>query len=100
MASFRFSRLAEADLINIGEYTTRTWGEEQAARYLDKLEACCRGLAENPNLGLKSDDVHPGLLRMKQGKHVLFFRREAAGILISRILHERMLPEKQLIDGE
>jgi plasmid stabilization system protein ParE len=30
---------------------------------------------------------------MEQGRHVVFFRREPGGILISRVLHERMLPE-------
>jgi len=42
----------------------------------------------------------PGLRRMKQGKHVVFYREEPGGILISRILHQSMLPEKQAIDEE
>jgi plasmid stabilization system protein ParE len=37
---------------------------------------------------------------MEQGKHVVFYRVEPGGILISRILHQRMLPEKQAIDDE
>jgi plasmid stabilization system protein ParE len=37
---------------------------------------------------------------MEQGKHVVFFRREPGGILISRILHERMLPERHLMDED
>jgi hypothetical protein len=31
VAKFRFSRRAEADLLSIGEYTLRKWGETQAA---------------------------------------------------------------------
>jgi len=42
----------------------------------------------------------PGLRRMEQGKHVVFFRREPAGILVSRILHERMLPERHAMVDE
>jgi plasmid stabilization system protein ParE len=34
VAAFRFSRRAEADLLSIGDYTLRTWGKAQAARYL------------------------------------------------------------------
>jgi plasmid stabilization system protein ParE len=30
------------------------------------------------------------------GKHVIFFRREPAGIVVSRILHERMLRKGML----
>jgi plasmid stabilization system protein ParE len=37
---------------------------------------------------------------MEQGKHVVFFRREPRGILVFRILHERMLPERHVIDEE
>jgi plasmid stabilization system protein ParE len=44
--------------------------------------------------------VRPGLRRMEQGKHVVFFRREPGGILVSRILHERMLPERHAIDDD
>lgn len=32
MAEVRFSRRAEADLVGIGSYTLRTWGEDQALR--------------------------------------------------------------------
>jgi toxin ParE1/3/4 len=94
---FRFSRLAEADLLGIGNYTLRTWGDAQTIRYLDALEACCQMLADNPGAGRPCDDVRPGLYR-KVGKHVIFFRREPDGIKLSRILHERMLPGSHLFD--
>ena len=73
MARFRFSRRAEADLLSIGDYTLRTWGKAQAARYFGELEDCCKTLAENPALGRKSDEVRPGLRRLEHGKHVVFF---------------------------
>lgn len=100
MAAFRFSRRAEANLLRIGAYTLRTWGEDQAIRYLDDLEACCQALAENPSLGRACDDVRPGLRRMERGRHIVFYRVDAGGILVSRILHRRMLPERHAIDDE
>ena len=100
MATFRLSRLAAADLIDIGAYTLRTWGQEQAIRYIDDLEACCRAPADNPTSGRSCDQLRPGLRRMEQGKHVVFYRRDPGGILVSRILHERMLPEIHAIDDE
>ena len=98
MASFRFSRLAESDLLSIGEYTMQTWGPEQAARYLDSLEVCCQRLSDEPSLGRKCEAVSPGLRSKNQGKHVIFFRCDEDGILVSRILHQRMLPEKHLTE--
>ena len=100
MATFRFSRRAEADLLSIDAYTLRTWGEHQTLRYIGNIEECCKMLADNPALGRACDDVRPGLRRMECGRHVVFYRKDADGILVSRILHQRMLPERRAIDDE
>jgi toxin ParE1/3/4 len=100
VARLRFSRRAETDLYNIGLYTVRTWGEAQTNRYISELEDCCRTIADKPALGRPCDEIRPGPRRMEQGKHVVFYREEPGGVLISRILHQRMLPEKQPIDDE
>jgi toxin ParE1/3/4 len=94
VAAFRFSRRAEADLVGIANYALRTWGKAQTARYLGDLEAFCRTLADNPSLGRPCDKVRPGLRRMEHGKHAVFYRQDRTGILISRILHQSMLPEQ------
>jgi toxin ParE1/3/4 len=101
VAAFHFSRRAEADLLEIGSYTVQTWGVDQAIRYIDQLEACCQRLASNPASGRSCDDVRRGLRRMEQGKHVIFYWQQQGGeILISRILHQRMLPERHVMDSE
>jgi toxin ParE1/3/4 len=99
VAAFRFSRRAEADLLSIGGYTLRTWGETQAIRYIGEIEACCQMLGDNPALGRPCEDIRPGLRRMEHGKHVVFYRlQKPDGILVVRILHQRMLPERQAIE--
>lgn len=100
MAAFRFSRRAEADLLSIAEYTLRTWGKGQTALYLNELEDCCKRLADNPALGRPCAEIRPGLRRFEHGKHVVFYRQERGGILVSRILHERMLPERHPIEDQ
>jgi len=100
MAKFRFSRRAEADLLGIGDYTLRTWGEKQTEHYLHELEECCWRLAENPTLGRACDTIRPGLRRMEQGRHVLFYRAIPNGIRVVRILHQSMLPEKHPMEDE
>jgi len=94
VAVFRFSRRAENDLLAIGAYSVEEWGEAQAGHYLDEIESCCRRLAKNPDLGRPCDYVRPGLRRIEHGKHVVFYRRELGGILVSRVLHQGMLPER------
>jgi toxin ParE1/3/4 len=100
VAEFRFSRRAEADLLSIGAYTLRTWGQDQTLRYIDDLETCCQMLSDNPALGRACGDVRPGLRRMECGRHVVLYREVPRGILVSRILHQRMLPERHAIDDK
>jgi toxin ParE1/3/4 len=100
VAQFHFSGRAEADLLNIAAYTLETWGVKQVIRYIDDLETTCRRLAANAALGRRCDEVRPGLRRMERGRHVVFYREEGEGILVSRILHQRMLPERHAIDDD
>lgn len=93
MAHFRFSRLAEADLLRIGAYTLETWGEDQASQYLLELEECCQKLGHHSQLGRACDEILPDLRRLEHGRHVIFYREKEDCVFVSRVLHRRMLPE-------
>ena len=75
-------------------------GQSPAVRYIGELEVCCQTLADNPALGRLCEDVRPGLRRLEHGKHVVFYRQERGGVLVSRLLHQRMLPDRHAIDDE
>jgi toxin ParE1/3/4 len=94
MAKFHFTRRAESDLLEIGNYTIRTRDSAQAARYLGELKICCQSLADNPSLGRLCEYFRPGLHRFEHRAHVVFYAKHHRGILIVRILHRSMLPEK------
>ncbi len=96
----RFSAKAKADLLSIGTYTLRTWGEAQASRSLSDLEQCAQMLARNPVIGRSCDSIRPGLYRFEQGRHVVFYRRVPDGILVVRILHQSMLPDWHAFESE
>jgi toxin ParE1/3/4 len=100
LAHCRFSRRAEDDLLGIADYTLRTWGEDQAIRYITGLEEFCQMLVSNPALGRSCDDIRLGLRRMESSQHVVFYREETEGILIARILHQDMLPERHAMDDD
>jgi toxin ParE1/3/4 len=100
MASFRIAATALSDLRRIGRYTLDRWGAKQASHYLGSLDDCFRRLAEQPELGKSAEDIRPGLWRMCQGHHVVFFRRTHDGIRVIRVLHERMLPQGHLANCE
>ena len=92
MAKLRFTRKAVEDLTGIWNYTANAWSESQADEYYGMLIAACRRIAENPPAaGRRYDEVAKGLFGVKAGRHVLFYRsQDPDGVLIIRILHERM----------
>jgi toxin ParE1/3/4 len=98
MATLCLSRAARADLLSIGAYTLKTWGPTQAAHYLSCLEQSAKMLAVNPSLGRPCNSIRPGLNPFEKGRHVLFYRRQDDGILVSRILHQSMLPDQQVFE--
>ena len=98
MGSFRLTPKAKADLTEIRDYTRRTHGKAQCARYLLDLQTAFRQLAENPSLGRQCDNISPGLQRMEHAHHVVFFRSKPYGVRIVRVLHERMLPARHNMD--
>ncbi len=99
MPGFRLTNAAEADLIEIGRYTRERWGDAQYRGYLTRLDDRFRMLAENPDVGIASDDVRQGYRRCPEGSHVIFYRvLDAETIEVVRVLHERMLPENHLED--
>jgi toxin ParE1/3/4 len=71
----------------------------QRKRYgTSSMWAHCEMLAVNPGLGRPCPCIRPGLRRSETGGHVILFRDEPAEIVISRILHQRMLPGRHPID--
>ncbi len=96
MPGYRFSKQARLDLIEIADYTLDRWGLKQAERYLDGLDDCFKRLVQTPQMGRSFDQIRAGYRRIEHGKHVIIYRPDAEGILICRILHHSMLPERQL----
>lgn len=100
MPVYRFSKLARLDLMEIGDYTVDQWGVDQALRYLDSLERCFALIAANPEIGRRCDRVLKGYRRIEHEMHVVFYRMDNEGLLIVRILHQRVLPENREMDEQ
>jgi toxin ParE1/3/4 len=99
--SFRITPRAEADLDEIALYTRREHGERQCAIYLGEFEARFGRLRELPVLERACDRIRPGLKSQKQGRHVVFYFHEGVtGVLIVRVLHERMAHEEHDFSSE
>ena len=93
---YQFTDKAERDLEGIIDYTIREWGISQANTYLDGLETRAKLLAENPDLGTTRETLSEGLLSFPYESHILYYKKQARGIVIVRVLHQHMDPVKHL----
>jgi toxin ParE1/3/4 len=86
----RLTPLATRDLSEIWDYTAARWGAAQADTYLRRLWHDLQTVAERPRLGRAIPDIRPGCFRFRSGSQVLFYRIADEGVVVVRILHERM----------
>jgi len=96
VANYQFTEKAERDLEEIIDYTNEQWGEQQALTYLDGLEHHGQLLADNPDLGVKRENISEGLLSFPYESHILYYFKQPHGITITRVLHGHMDPMKHL----
>ena len=91
MGDYTLQLEAENDLLEIGRYTAKTWGLEQAERYLTQLHQHLQriadaGTSEKPVFENRAD------LRVTRCRHhyVFFLREDSGEVLVMAILHEKM----------
>ena len=77
-------------------YSLGMWGAEQADRYTADLTAAFELLAGNPKSGTSSKHLRAGYRRHPVLRHVIYYRETAYGIVVIRVLHERMLATRHL----
>lgn len=90
MPSFRLTKRAYDDLINIARYTREQWGEAQRERYLQILDGRFRWLAEHPRLGQHRPDVGEGYYCFPEGSHLIFCLIGTDAIDIIGVPHKHM----------
>jgi toxin ParE1/3/4 len=87
---------ARQDIKRIAAYTLDTWGQAQMARYIDHLHERFSELARFPHLGRPRDEIAAGYRSIVQGSHIVFYRTTDRDLIIVRILHGRMDPDRHL----
>jgi len=89
-----FSVDAKQDIIEITNYTMKTWGRKQTLIYKQKFKDAYEAIQENPQniLSKAQDDILPNLRKYNVGKHAIFYRisNNNTTIEVLRILHLSM----------
>jgi len=89
---------ARKDLKDIWRYTYRTWGVEQADRYLSELNAGAVELGTTPNKGRDRALLREGMRSININQHVVYYTEAKGRIAIVRVLHRRMDVDEKFED--
>ena len=65
-------------------------------RYVDTLHERFTSLARNPEQGRRRDELGRDHRSIVHGSHVVFYRCTVRDLIIVRVLHGRMNPERHL----
>jgi toxin ParE1/3/4 len=90
MAEYRLAPAAERDLEKVWTYTVQHWGLGQANRYIDIISTAFQELAQKPETAPACDHIRVGYRRHSVGRHMIYFKITTYGVVIVRVLHDRM----------
>ena len=90
---------ARRDLLEIWVYIAEN-SFDAADRLLETIDETCQRLADMPGMGLRRDELAPGLRSFPAGKYLIFYRPVENGIEIIRVLHgarnlENIFPQEE-----
>ena len=90
MLSIKYSRRASADLEDITDYTARTWGAQQAKKYIREIRAKIYDIAKGDVITQSLEGVEANLLKVRASRHLIICEKTSGALLIVRILHDSM----------
>jgi toxin ParE1/3/4 len=76
------------------QYSFEHWGRVRADRYIARIEARFRDIANNPRLGRPAAGTREGQFKLLVEAHVILYRVDGEQISIVRVLHQRMDPSR------
>jgi toxin ParE1/3/4 len=65
-------------------------------RYVDGLHERFVVLARQPEIGRRRDEIGQGYRSIVHGSHIVFYRLTRRELVIVRVLHGRMSPERHI----
>ena len=88
---FLLTVAARNDLMNIGRFTAKRWGNQQRNKYLKQFDDTFRLPARQPEIGIDASEIKPGYRKFVLGSHVIFYRHGSDSKIVAvRVLHHRM----------
>ena len=93
---YKLSRLAQAHLQQIKQYTVESFSEAQWQKYKTSLLTGFQMLADNVELGRPCDEICSGGFYFPVAKHMAYYTKESKFILIVAVLGQAQIPQNHL----
>ena len=90
MSTYRLTPAAQQDISAIWGFTEDRWDIRQAETYIREIQAAIERISADPRRGRSINEVRQGYFSYAIGSHAIFYRRSADGVVIVRVLHQRM----------
>jgi toxin ParE1/3/4 len=87
---------ARADVAEILHFTLEHWGPAQRDEYANDIDAKLAEIARYPESGTPYSHPIGPLRRTRVGSHNIYYQDRDDTLLIMRVLHIRMRPERHL----
>ena len=88
--SYKLSKEADNDLIELYVYGYKQFGESRAENYFSELENCFQLLSETPLICRERKEFNPHIRIHHHGRHIVIYLIQTDHILIVRVLHDSM----------
>ena len=86
--TFRLTRRAEDDIVDIYRFTAETFGLQQADAYHDRLHKAFRIIGEQPNIARERPEISPPVRIHPCGAHIIIYvAPHGEPVLILRVRH-------------
>lgn len=96
MSSYRLTKQAESEILDIFIYGVEQFGLRQAHFYKNELEGCFQLLGDNPRIGRLAPAIGEGVRRHEHGSHVILYEIDGSGVLILAVVHGRSIRRLKL----
>jgi len=98
MKRLLYSELASEDLKGILDYIARDKPNAPMG-FVDALIERCHLIAENPDIGMRRDDLAPALRLFTHRGYGIYYRNLAHEVMIERVLHPSLDVSRQPFGG-
>ncbi len=93
MRGFIYTPRASLEIEQISDYTNSQWGQSQALKYIDDMEALFVQLTIFPDMGEITGVPHEQTQKIAFNSHIIYYDVSDDNVVILAVLHKNQLPD-------